>query len=60
MSNIDKRKLNRHIRIVEELNTEVKSMERSLFANGLEYEGDTYSKVSGDLGRILLRLRNLK
>lgn len=60
MSNVDKRKLNKHIRIVDDLYSESKSMERSLYTNKMTLESATYRDISNQLDSIKSKLEWLK
>ena len=60
MKNINKRKLNKHIRIVDELYSETRAMERSLYANGMGMASYAYGDVSKSLEEASDKLHKLK
>ena len=59
MSNVDKRKLNKHIRKTDELYSEFRAMERSLYAAGMKKESAIYRDISNHVSYVSLKLKEL-
>ena len=60
MSNVDKRKVNKHIRIAQELRTDASNMQRSLLANDMREEARAYKNIGDDLESMINTLTWLK